>query len=186
MEALSRGDAADGYERLKAMGAVREIADDDQRYKRLAQDYLALTSRKKRLGFARKPKSALIVSPTHKEGDIVTEAVREKLRDAKRIGANDRGVLRLRSTAWTQAERSYAGLYEEGHVIQFIRRAAGFKAGDRLTVTGHDEGGHVMAVDAKGRTVTVPLDRAARFEVYRTGTIHLATGDLIRITKKRI
>ena len=63
-EALSEGRTEEAFEELDKLGWIKQVPDAD-RYKQLAAAYLAAVAEKKKDG---KPKSALVVSPTHAEG----------------------------------------------------------------------------------------------------------------------
>jgi hypothetical protein len=67
-------------------------------------------------------------------------------------------------------------------VVQFHQNVAGFKRGERVTVKGRDERS-VLVQRQTGQTVSLPLDRAARFQVHEAHQIALAPGDWIRITQ---
>ncbi len=67
-QALSEGRTEEGFEELDKLGWIKQVPDDD-RYKQLADAYLAAVAEKKRDGT---PKSALVVSPTHAEGNRIT------------------------------------------------------------------------------------------------------------------
>jgi ATP-dependent exoDNAse (exonuclease V) alpha subunit len=67
----------------------------------------------------------------------------------------------------TEAERGDAINYLPGDVLQFHQNAKGFKRGQRVVVD-----------DAK----TLPLDQASRFQAFRSRSLTLAAGDLLRIT----
>ena len=75
-EALSEGRTEEGFKELDKLGWIKQVADDD-RYKQLAAAYLSAVAEKKRDG---QPKSALVVSPTHAEGNRITEAIRDGLK----------------------------------------------------------------------------------------------------------
>ena len=63
---LSEGRTEDGFRQLDALGWVREVADED-RCRVLASDYVATVAA---------GKSALVVSPTHREGEKITADIR--------------------------------------------------------------------------------------------------------------
>jgi hypothetical protein len=63
VDAISEGRVAEGFKRLDDLKWIREIPDD-QRDHQLAADYVASVS---------KGRTALVVSPTHAEGDCITE-----------------------------------------------------------------------------------------------------------------
>ena len=91
-----------GLKALDTMGAIVEM-EGDARYRHLAADYVATTSDIKKDGLH---KTALVVSPTHSEGEKVTEAIREGLKRADRITGKERRIYLPcfpephRSTAW--------------------------------------------------------------------------------------
>jgi len=67
-------------------------------------------------------------------------------------------------------------------MVQFHQNVAGFRRGERVTVKNHDE--HAVEVERRtGEPVSLPLNSAARFQVYESRTIALAPGDMIRITQ---
>ena len=68
-------------------------------------------------------------------------------------------------------------------MVQFHQNVAGFRRGERVTVTGQDEQGRVSVKHQSDETALLPLDQATRFQVYEPRTIALAAGDLIRITQ---
>jgi conjugative relaxase-like TrwC/TraI family protein len=186
VKAISEGDAPgkDGRTRLEAgmeildnMGAIIETNGDD-RYRQIAGDYAQVTRSKKDGGDG---KTALVVSPTHKEGERVTEAIREELRAEERLGKKDRQFLSLRSLNLTDAQRGDKSEYLPGAVVQFVQNAKGFRRGERLIVERAGKDG-VRARRADGSIAMVPLGDAARFQVFEAGEVALAQGDKIRIT----
>src|SRR5262249_21493876 len=73
---LSEGQAAGAFEELDKLNWIREVPDSE-RYKELADAYLSAVAEKKKSG---EHKSALVVAPTHAEGDRVTAAIRGGLK----------------------------------------------------------------------------------------------------------
>ncbi len=157
VQALSEGRTADGFRQLDKLGWVREIAETD-RYKALAEDYVAAVSA---------GKSALVVSPTHREGDWITDEIRAHLKQVKRLGAGERRMIALTNANLTEAERRDPDSYSPGDVLVFHQNAKGFTRGQRVVV-GNDP---------------LPLSEAARFTVYHPSILPVAPGDLIRITR---
>jgi conjugative relaxase-like TrwC/TraI family protein len=157
VQALSEGRTAAGFHELDKLGWVREAADDD-RYKLLASDYVhAFTG----------GKSALAIAPTHREGDRITSEIRADLKRRGRLQGDERLVLRLVSANLTEAQRRDAASYAKGDVVEFHQNAKAFRKGERVIV---------------GKS-PVPLEQADRFQVYRTGELAIAPGDVIRIAK---
>ena len=156
---LSEGKTVEGFDAIDAMGRIREIADDADRYRHIAADYRQALDDKK---------SVLVVSPTHAEAGSITAAIRSELRRAGKLEAEDHEFTRLVQVDTSEAERGQAITYRPGDVIQFHQNAkGGFTKGDRLTVTD---------------PAAVPLPEAAKFSLYRPEKISLAAGDRIRFT----
>jgi len=161
-QALSEGRVDAGFEELDKLGWIKQVSTAD-RYEQLAAAYLAAASEKKRGG---QSKSALVVSPTHAEGEKITAAIRAGLKEQGKLG-KERMV-----TAWvpahlTDAQKADATEYDRGDLIQFHQNAAGYTKGTQLIVSDG---------------VTVPTDLAKRFEAYRPMQLALAVGDRVRVT----
>jgi len=168
VKALAEGQAAEGFKRLDELGWVHEITQED-RYKRLAADYVEAVIDKK---------TALVVSPTHSEGDRITAEIRQRLKEIennkklkkneKRLFQDERTFQVLENANLTQAERGDAVNYGAGDVLVFHQNAKGFARGDRVSVD-------------KNRKL--PLDQAQRFQAFHRSTLQLAPGDRVRITR---
>ncbi len=154
---LSDGQTVEGFDRLDALGWVKE-ARSEQRYRELAVDYVTTIAA---------GKSALVVSPTHKEGDRLTRELREALQFANLLGRDERSFRKLEAVDLTDAERADAVNLQAGNVLQFHQNAPGFRRGQRIEV---------------GNVKSLPLKHAKRFQVFKTSSMRLAAGDLIRIT----
>jgi conjugative relaxase-like TrwC/TraI family protein len=174
VELLSEGRAQEGFDRLDALGFVLEIPDADERYRALAKDYADTLAA---------GQSAMIVAPTHAEGDAVAGAARAELRARGQLGPVDHRLVRYESKGLTEAQRKDALLYQAGDTVQWSQHApGGFKRGSRFTVVGR-EGERVLLQDATDQVKELPLAFADRFELYRTTSIDLAQGDRVRITR---
>ena len=110
---LAKGNALGGFEKLDQLGSVKELPEAE-RYKQLAKDYADAVSRRK---------SALVVSPTHVEGEKVTAAIRDKLKNQGKLSSDERSFLRLINRQWTEAERGNAQSYRPGLLVQFHQNA---------------------------------------------------------------
>ncbi len=171
--ALSRGDLATAFERLDRLGAIREIEEDRERYRQLAEDYLALSTRKE---------VPLVVSPTRRENRLATEAIRERLKESGRL-KQEREFPRYRDLHWEAADKREPENYEPGLMVQFHQNAAGITRGERFWVDYLDAKGTVMVRDQNGKNRELSLETADRFQVFAPESIKLARGDRIRITK---
>jgi conjugative relaxase-like TrwC/TraI family protein len=187
VKAISEGDALGsdgktrlqaGIETLDAMGAIVETSDED-RYRRIAEGYAAAIAERKQGG---EMKSALVVSPTHKEGDRVTDAIRNVLKASGKLSESEREFTVLRPLNLTEAEREDFANYQPGEVIQFYQNAKGFKRGERVKVKSAGLTG-VRVVRAGGGEAIVPLKEASKYQVYRQAKLWVAPGEKIRITQ---
>lgn len=157
VRALSEGRTAAGFRALDALGWVRE-APPAERYRLLAANYAATLA---------EGKTALVVSPTHLEGEWITDEIRRRLADQSRLGKSERTVPTLTSASLTEAERADPVNYSAGDVIVFQQNAKGYRKGKRLAVGEGD----------------LPLDQAARFQLFHAGSIAVAPGEVLRITR---
>ena len=150
------------FEELDKLGWIKQVADAD-RYQQLAAAYLSAAAEKKKDG---KPKSALVVSPTHAEAARITLAIRAGLKTQGKLD-DERMVQVWTPTHLTDAQKADATQYEPGDLLQFHQNAPGHKKGSRLIV---------------GEGVKPPTELANRFEAYRPTQLALGVGDRIRLT----
>ena len=170
--ALSCGDLNAGFLHLDAIGAFVEISDDVERYRALAEDYTTL---------AKRGRAPLVVSPTHAESALVTDAIRSACRQAGKLGV-DRRYMQYQNLQWEEVERSLAGNYKPGLLVQFHQNVKGIKRGEMFRVVIAEEGRVALEIDS-GRKTMLPLGEARKFLVYEERELNLAKGDRIRITR---
>jgi len=106
------------------------------------------------------------VSPTHAEGDRITEAIRAGLKAQGKLG-KERTVTAWVPTHLTDAQKADPTQYDPGDLLQFHQNAPGYTKGSRLIV---------------GAGVRPPTELANRFETYRPAQLALAVGDRVRVT----
>jgi conjugative relaxase-like TrwC/TraI family protein len=173
VEAIAQGTgkaAQKGFDALDKMGCVIE-ASGEKRHGMLVDDYL---------GAVEDGKSALIIAPTHLEGQKLTDALRNALRERGALG-QEREFIARRGAGWTDAQKGDLRNYETGMVVEFHQNAKGFTRGDKAVVTQGENG--LLLQKQDGTKAALPMDKTDRFEVYRTRDIALAKGDRIRITR---
>ena len=177
-----------GIEALNKMGAIVEVPGDD-RYRHIAADYIATTGDIRHDG---RPKTALVVSPTHAEADKVSDAIRDGLKRTERITGKEREFTSLSSLSLTEAQRGDAANYRQGDVVQFVQNARGYKRGERMTVVEPTDRVSISTRHAPnsvfvrredGRIEPLALQQAKRFQLYQPTKIELAKGDKLRITQ---
>ncbi|MFV0442772.1 MAG: MobF family relaxase, partial [Planctomycetaceae bacterium] len=155
--ALSEGKVSDGFRQLDELGWVREV-DDEDRERLLATDYLDTISA---------GESALVVSPTHREADRITQAIRDGLKQRGLVEPDEVDVTTLRRIDLTEAERRESVNYTPGDVLIFHQNAKGFTKGQRVAVGEGD----------------IPVDQAARFQVFSSGELKVSAGEVLRVTQ---
>jgi ATP-dependent exoDNAse (exonuclease V) alpha subunit len=135
------------------------------------------------------PKEKIANTPVQTEQETVrdflgrmTQAIRAKLKAVRKLAADEYEFIQLINLQWTQAQRTDGRNYQSGQIIQFHQNVAVFRRGERATVTAWDDHG-VAVVRQDGKTASLPMDVAARFQVYESRQIALAAGDWIRITQ---
>jgi conjugative relaxase-like TrwC/TraI family protein len=154
---LSEGRVEDGFHRLDRLGWIREV-DEEHRYRALAESYIETIEA---------GKSALVVSPTHAEGNRITEDIRTQLRARHLLGEENHEVAELVPANLTLGQRHDPTSYQRGDVLVFHQNAKGYCKGQRVVVGDGP----------------LPLDQAARFSVYHQDRLQLSVGDRVRITK---
>jgi conjugative relaxase-like TrwC/TraI family protein len=187
VEEISRGTAAGakkGFDRLDRIGAVIE-ATGDERHNMLVGDYLDAT---------RDGKSALIIAPTHAEGERLTEELRHALKERGGLGEEREFIVR-RPANFTEAQKRDARNFEPGMVVEFHQATAGarHRANGKRETTGGFERGAKAVVITGGETVwlqredgtrgVLPADHPERFQVYVPAKLAIAEGDRISIRK---
>jgi hypothetical protein len=107
------------------------------------------------------------VSPTHAEGNRITEDIRTQLRARHLLGEENHEVAELVPANLTLGQRHDPTSYQRGDVLVFHQNAKGYCKGQRVVVGDGP----------------LPLDQAARFSVYHQDRLQLSVGDRVRITK---
>jgi len=169
---VREGRIAEGFQKLDALGNIREFSEGREVYSEIAQTYGDLAKRKQ---------SAMIITPTHAESDFVTNELRGKLKANGILSSKEQEVTTLKSTQTTIAQRTNYSSYQAGQIIQFEQNCkGGFKRGQRVTVL--EVKNSKVYVQAGQTKRELPLHLAEHFEIYTTRNIQLAAGDRIRIT----
>jgi hypothetical protein len=177
VEKISSGEKdliREGLNILDKNGAIREEAEPEKLHA-LAADYYLQAEKDK--------KSITVVTPTHAEGERLSETIRDKLKEQGRITGEEREFSQYKNLNHTEAERSNPDMYQKGDIVQFHKNSRGFIRGEAFTIEGMNEKGEIAMKDIQGKTKTLPLEFADRFNLYEKKEISLAEGDKIRITK---
>ena len=167
---LSEGLVANGFSKLDKLGFIKTIerdAVDDT----LVGGYLDVL---------KSGKSALVVCPTHAQGDEITQRIRARMKEEQMLGRKEIDVLRLKNLNYTEAEKADLRNYESGQVVKFHQNAPGFQRGSLWTVYVKDN--RVTLSNSQGERKVLPADRCQHYSVYEEYTIQLSKGDKVVIT----
>jgi len=170
VEAL-RVHPADGFSKLEAMGAIREV-DWRLRAQEVSQAYREAAAIPNVKGEAR---SVLVTAATHDEIKSVTHSIRQ---DRKRAGELAEGIQFVQHTAlnWTEAQKRQAKNYQPGMVLEFHKAAKGIAKNEALEVLSANKTA-VTARKANGAAVQVTARQANAFAVFEKQSIEVSAGD---------
>ena len=172
VEDLAQGKVAAGFERLDQMGAIREV-DPLNPNVQLVEDYFKAV---------KAGKTALVISPTHKQGEEVTGDIRARLKAAGMIGKREITARKLSNLNLTEAEKGDWRKFQPGQVVQFNQNVPGMKRGSAWRVLEAQEG-KVTVEDDQGHAKPLPLKEAGKFDLFAESQMPVAKGDRIRITR---
>ncbi len=173
VENLSKGNIKEGFERLDKLEWIHSV-DPLNPHEKLVEDYY---------NALKKGKSALVISPTHKQGDEVTEGIRKKLRSSGLLGKKEITATRLMNQNFTDGQKSDWRNYYEGQVIQFNQNMPGnIMRGSTWSVEEIADN-KIFLKSSGGKMTTLPTAKASNFDVYKKAEIKLSKGDKIYVTK---
>jgi hypothetical protein len=125
----------------------------------LARDYLRTV---------KSGKSVLVVSPTHAEGKLVTDAIRNELKKAKLLDEATTTIPILTNVQLTEGERADPASYQAGEVLVFHQNAKGYERGQQVMI---------------GEGQPIPVEHASKFQVFQKAELSIALGERLRITR---
>ena len=172
VEHLSKGEIRNGFDKLDEMESIISV-DPMNPNEKLVNDYVETV---------KKGKSALVVSPTHKQGEELTAVIRKKLREAEVLGKKELKATKLTNTNLTEAQKSDWKNYRQGQIIQFSQHLPYIKRGSIWEVT-EIEDGQIKLKNKENVTAFLPLGLGSHFDAFEKSTIELSKGDKVSITK---
>lgn len=171
VDQISKGRHAEAFDTFERMGAIFEIPDNETRYQTMAADYVSVV---------KKGKTALLVAPTHLECDLITEKVRNALKENRTL-SDGRDWNILRNLSWSPAQKTDGRCYEPGLVVKVGGHLPGFARGEKLEVVEATKG-KVVVRGENGQRRSFPLSETDKFSVYEPDRIEVCKGDQLRIT----
>jgi conjugative relaxase-like TrwC/TraI family protein len=163
-----------GFEKLDALGAVREVPIQDRAHA-IASAYREATSNPSR--------QVLVVAATHEEIGRATRAVRSDLTERGQLteGITLNNHIPLQ---WTQAQKADLSNYREGQVVVFHRAVKGIEKHEALEVVGR-EATSLTVKNQHGEEKALGAKQARLFSVYERSEIEVAPGDKLLLTGNR-
>lgn len=172
VQALSEGKINQGFQKLDEIGSIKSI-DPMKPNEELIGDYMKTV---------RKGKSALIVSPTHEQGESVTHALRQKLRTSGLLGKKELSAKKYSNRNFTEAQKQDVRNYRVGNVIQFNQNQTGIKKGSAWKIEDIQHG-TLTLTNGANESRTMPIGNLKTYDVFDEGEISISKGDKITITK---
>jgi ATP-dependent exoDNAse (exonuclease V) alpha subunit len=174
VEHLSKNETEIGITLLQQQGRITEIIDPTSRIDAIAKDYAA------------QPENTLVISPDNKSRQQINEAIRTVLQSTGAVSKDSHRfeVLTQRGDM-TGADRSWAGKYQEGDILQYTKgsKELGIERGSYATVTAIDQTLNRLTVQKDdGQTVSYDPKRLHGISAYREVPMDFAEGDRIQFT----
>jgi conjugative relaxase-like TrwC/TraI family protein len=170
---------ADGFSKLEAMGAIREV-DWRLRAHEVSRAYSEAAAVPNARGKAR---TVLVVAATHDDIRSVTHAIRA---DRQRAGELAPGEAFVQHTAlnWTEAQKKQTKNYRSGHVLEFHKASKGVRKNEALEVVSADKSA-ITARRASGEAVTLTSRQAKAFGVFEKQELEVSAGDKLLLQANR-
>jgi conjugative relaxase-like TrwC/TraI family protein len=160
-----------GFERLEAIGAVREVAWDE-RANAVGKVYAGAGGQ-----------SVLVVCATHEEIGRVTEAIRSERKRSGGLGETVR-VPRDVSCGWTTAQKQELRNFRPGQLLGFHRQISGIGKHETVEVVSVDQR-RLTVRNEKGEQRIATARHARSFDVLERTEIEVAAGDRLLLTANR-
>jgi conjugative relaxase-like TrwC/TraI family protein len=174
VEHLSRGEVGEAIDKLDRQGRVHEIADRDERLKKIAQEY------------ATKPEGTLVVSPDNYSRQQINEAIHRTMQSAGSVSPHEFKVkVLVARQEITGADRRWAGQYEAGDVVRYTRgsKKLSIGPGEYARIEGADEKRDSVTVRREnGELVSYDPRRLHGVTLYRETERAFAEGDRVQFT----
>ncbi len=171
VEHLAKGHIKEAFEKLDGLDFIHTV-DPLQPNTQLVEDYVATV---------KKGKGALVVCPTHAQGEAITQAIRERLRADKLLGEKEITVARFKSLNMTEAEKSDPRNFKAGQLVKFNQNLKGIRRGSVWTVEQTTDTA-VYLKNAEGNSQVLPTENSQHYSVYERRDIGLSKGDKVMIT----
>ena len=174
VEHLSQGHVREAMEKLDNQGRVHEIADRNERFKQIANEY------------AKQPEGTLIVSPDNRSRTEINQVIHAERQARGQVDHRDERlkVLVARQEI-TGADRQWAEQYQPGDIVRYTKgsKTHGIKGGEYARVEKIDAKENLVSVKKQtGRQVTYDPRRLQGVTLYRDADRAFSRGDRVQFT----
>ena len=174
VELAAKGKPAEALDKLQEQLRVHEIADVDQRYQRIAENFLLSHQA---------GQTTLVVSPGNDERKQVNQTIRELLVANGQVSAQGQDHSILVARDLTKADMTYARNYTAGDVVHFAKanKRQGIERNSYLTVETVNRQANTLALRTKEGCLTeLSPARWNGVQVYQWEHRVLAAGDRVQ------
>lgn len=172
---LANGSIRSGFNRLDQIGFIKEI-DPLNPNKELVSDYVQAVKNKR---------SALVISPTHAQGEKVTECIRKSLKDQRLVSKREKKLERLENTNLTESQKQDQRNFRKGQVIQFNQNVGRFLRGSMWSID-ETKDGSLFLKGKNGNKAAIPFKKGNHFDVFEKRPFHLSKGDQVIVTRNAV
>jgi conjugative relaxase-like TrwC/TraI family protein len=174
VELAAQGRPAEALAKLQEQLRVHEIADVDQRYRRIAANFL--------MGY-HAGQTTLVVSPGNDERKQLNQTIREVLVANGVVAAQGQDHSILVAKDMTKAAMAYARNYAEGDVVHFAKtnKRQGIQRDTYLTVEAVNRQANTLTLRPRdGGQIELSPARWTGVQIYQWEERRLAAGDRIQ------
>jgi len=169
VQEAAHGLAGDSFDRLQRLGWVHHCHPSEQQ-SLLAQEYLKVTER---------GASAVVVSQTWSEIHQLNASIRDTLKRAGLVSADETMLEVLEPSNLTNAQKRDPRSYGPDDVIVFATRLRGFRKNQQARMVSADE--RYLALEGHGRIRMLSVNELDAITVWRKRRIPVAKGDLLQL-----
>jgi ATP-dependent exoDNAse (exonuclease V) alpha subunit len=174
-----RRDPESGFQKLDAMGAIREVPLSDWA-DAIKNAYMDAQSRTNEKG---SPSEVLVIAANHDEIGRVTEAIRAERTQRGELGQSVE-VERYVALNLTTAQKREARNYQAGQVLKFHRAVKEVAKNESLEIVRAEQTA-IVARNSQGEERTFTAKQAKAFDVYERSNIEVATNDKLLLLENR-
>lgn len=171
---VASGNRYGGLMKLQEDGKIKEYAEDSDRLNALIERFNEIRE---------SGKSSIVICPTHAEGGVITQALRESLVERNELDTDKSATIPIHvDKGLTLAEKKDIAQYNAGDILTIELTNGSFNKGDKFEIVKAENGSVVVKSDDD--QISIPLDSADAFSVSETQEINICVGEEVRTTRQ--